>query len=82
LRLSRQSPHQLGYLSNQKVNMRLKPPVSLFHSNAAFAPSASLVAEICPARRGLRALPAAAALLMQMRAELAFLRKLSQKSKL
>ena len=38
--------------------------------------------EICPARRGrLRALLAAAALLMEMRAEVAFLRKLSPEVK-
>jgi hypothetical protein len=37
----------------KEVNMTRLPPVSLFHNNAAFAPSASLVAEIWPARRGL-----------------------------
>ena len=65
--------------------MTIVPPGSLFHNNAAFAPSTSLVAEICPHVAGLRALLAAAALLMEMhgmRAELAFLCKLSPKSKL
>ena len=48
----------------------------------AFAPSTSLVARFAPHVAGLCALLAAAALLMEMRAELVFLRKLSPKSKL
>jgi hypothetical protein len=61
--------------------MTVLTPVSLFHNNAAFAPSTSLVARFAPHVAGLRALLAAAALLMEMRAELAFLRKLSPRVK-